>query len=204
MFHKGSLFAICACAAALFSAPSFANDYILYVRPQKKLGSEFSTYWKAVKKDSSISHKAITDYPPHCSLTGFFPANKSEKTYIKAVNDAIKSLGSARTITIDGLVQGNVTSRLDYVKLSSSYLLAVTKAFMNNASVPMSFLKDPKTFTYHITLRDHTFQKNADKKLKKIQRLEKKINLKAKASWSLFLYERDDNGDITPIKEFPL
>ena len=189
----------------LTTGPSFGSDYILYVRAQGQLGKELSTYWNAVKKDSSISHFAITAYPPHCSLTGFFPNVKSKNTYIQAVNDAIKSLGSTpRTISINGLVQQNETKNLDYIKLSSSYLLAVTKAFMRNASVPAKYLKNPQTFTYHITLRDHIFQKNVAKKMKKIQSLEKKIHLHAKASWSLFLYERDDNGDLSMIKEFPL
>lgn len=182
-----------------------ANDYILYLRARGALGKELRTYWDDVKADSDISHKAITNYPPHCSLTGFFPATKSEKTYIDAVNSAMRSLGNMpRTVTVVGLIQGNATSKLDYIKLSSNYALAVTKAFMTNASIPSRYLKDPISFTYHITLRNHVFQKNVKKKMKKIQGLEKKINLHANASWSLFLYERDTNGDLSVIEEFPL
>lgn len=205
MFTRGSYIALVFSALFLAAANCPANDYILYVRPRGSLGKEFKTYWDAVKSDSDISHKAITDYPPHCSLTGFFPANQPEKTYIQAVSDAIKSQGSTPgTITIVGLVQGKQTSRLDYVKLSSSYLLNLTRAFMTNASVPQHYLKDPQSFPYHITLRDHVFKQNVVQKMAKIQKLEKKIDLHAKASWSIFLYERDTKGDLTAIKEFPL
>lgn len=206
MFKKSWLtIAVLSGVFVLVTAAAFGTDCILYVRPRGQLGKQFRTYWDAVKADPDIAHKAITNYPPHCSLTGFFPFDKSEKTYIKAVQEAIKSLnGTPRTITINGLVQGNAKSKLDYVKLSSSFLLAVTKAFMANASVPQQYLKDPQAFTYHITLRDHIFHSKVNKKMKKIQSLEKKIALNAKAAWSLFLYERDDNGDLSIIEEFPL
>ena len=205
MFRKFSFITVFLGVFLLNTAVSFGTDYILYVRPQGQLGNELSTYWKAVKKDSDISHSAITDYPPHCSLTGFFPKTESKNTYIQAVDNAIKSLGTTpRTITINGLVQGNQNAKLDYIKLSSSYLLAVTRAFMSNASVPSQYLKNPQSFTYHITLRKHVFQKKVAKKMKKIQALERKINLQAHVSWSLFLYERDAAGNLSVIKEFPL
>jgi hypothetical protein len=180
-------------------------DYILYVRPSNELGKELRTYWNDVKSDSSISHSAITTYPPHCSLTGFFPRTEPKATYIRAVKDAMDSLDSAsKTISVKALVQGNQNQPLDYIQLSSSYLLTVTKAFMKNASIPSKYLKDPQAFPYHITLRNHVYVQNAQKKLKKIQKLERKIHLKAKASWSLYLYQRDDNGDLSVVKEFPI
>jgi hypothetical protein len=183
----------------------FGDEYILYVRARSSLGKELSTYWKDVKEDSSIRHKALIDYPPHCSLTGFFPKDLSKQTYIDAVRNAMKSLGSSsRTITVVGLVQGNQKQKLDYIKLSSSFLLKVTKTFMDNASVPQQYLKDPQTFPYHITLRNTIFSSNAKKRTKKIQSLENKINLSAKANWSLFLYKRDTSDALTLIEEFPL
>lgn len=69
-----------------------------------------------------------------------------------------------RTITVNNLIQGNQKAKLDYVTLSSSYLLAVTKAFMSNASVPKNYLKDPQAFPYHITLRDQVFKGNVKKR----------------------------------------
>ena len=205
MFTRNLLVSICVCFCILTLGALQANDYILYLRARGALGKELRTYWDDVKADSDISHKAITNYPPHCSLTGFFPATKSKKTYINAVNAAMESLGNTpRTISILGLIQGNATSKLDYIKLSSNYALAVTKAFMINASIPSQYLKNPNSFTYHISLRNHVFQKNVKKKMKKIQSLEKKINLHANASWSFFLYERDNNGDLSVIEEFPL
>ena len=198
-------------ATVLFSlfamAPEIAHgtEYILYVRPGSKLGTELRTYWNKVKSDPDISHSAITAYPPHCSLTGFFPKTKSKSAYVQAVKDAMDSLeDKSKKITVVGLVQGTETQALDYIKLSSSYLLAVTKAFMKNASVPSSYLKDPQSFPYHITLRNHVFVQDVAKKMKKIQSLERKIQLKAKVSWSLFLYKRDASGDLSVVDEFPL
>lgn len=198
-------------AAVLFSlfamTPEIAHgtEYILYVRPGSKLGAELRTYWNKVKSDPDISHSAITTYPPHCSLTGFFPKTKSKSAYVQAVKEAMDSVDAlSKKITVVGLVQGTETQALDYIKLSSSYLLAVTKAFMKNASVPSSYLKDPQSFPYHITLRNHVFVQNVAKKMKKIQSLERKIQLKAKASWSLFLYKRDASGDLSVVDEFPL
>ena len=109
----------------------FATDYILYVRAGGNFGSELHTYWHTVKNDPVISHDAIRNYPPHCSLTGFFPKDQSREAYILAVENAIQQLGSTpRTISINGLIQGNQKSRLDYIKLSSSYLLHLTKMLM--------------------------------------------------------------------------
>ena len=181
-----------------------ATDYILYVRPGGAFGKELKTYWNGVKNDSAISHKAIRNYPPHCSLTGFFPKTLSKAEYIQAAEDAIEETQLPRTITINGLIQGNVSQMLDYIKLSSSYLLAVTQAFMQNASLTANFLKNPQKFPYHITLRKHVFLKKAKNKLQKIQKLENKINLKAVATWSLYLYERDSAGNLSVVKEFPL
>lgn len=187
----------------LHTASSFGTDYILYVRARSDLGGELRSYWQAVRSDPDIDHKAIRDFPPHCSLTGFFPKKSSKGTYIKAVKDAIQQVNLPRVITINGLIQGNEHQKLDYIKLSSAYLLAVTQAFMNNASIPQKYLKNPLDFPYHITLRDHIFQKNVSKKMKKIQSLERKINLSAKTYWSLFLYKRE-NGTLDVIEEFPL
>ena len=185
------------------------SEYILYVRARGELGRQLSTYWKAVKEDSSISHSAITDFPPHCSLTGFFPMDKSKNIYVQAVENALLQLGSMpRTITINRLVQSKATSNLDYIQLTSAYLTAVTKKFMSNASVPQKYLKGPeatvKPFTFHITLRDHVFTKDVIKKMKAIQSLERQIQLNAPVVWSLFLYERDDAGHLTMIQDFPL
>ena len=181
--------------------PVVANEYILYVRPQGQLGKELSKYWKNVKQDSDISHLAITKYPPHCSLTGFFPITKSKAEYIQAVKEAMESLkNDPKNISVGKLVQNSAQKATDYITLSSSYLLAVTEAFMQNASVPSTYLK---TF-YHITLRNHVFVQNVQKKMKKIQSLERKINLGAKASWALYLYELDSNDTLTVIEEFPL
>jgi hypothetical protein len=205
MLKKSTLFFGLASLFVAAVSTTLATDYILYVRPRSKLGSELAAYWEVVKSDPTISHFAITYYPPHCSLTSFFPKKQTKKEYVQAVEDAIKNLGPApRTITINGLIQGKQTQKLDYIKLSSSYLLAVTKAFMKNASVPQSYLKNPSTFSYHITLRDHIFQTEVKKKMNKIHSLQKMINLKAKASWSLFLYEKDEDGTLSKIEEFPL
>ena len=184
---------------------TFGSDYILYVRARGSFGDELRSYWSDVKDDSDIRHSAITSYPPHCSLTGFFPKEKSKDFYINSVKEAIRSLGnSSKKIIINGLIQGSQTAKLDYIKLSSPYLFAVTQAFVSNASVPKSYLKDPQLFPYHITLRDHVFQQNVTKKMKKIHSLERKIDLQAHASWSLFLYEKDASGDLTVIEEFSL
>jgi len=183
----------------------FATDYILYVRARGELGKELRTYWNAVLKDEDISHHAIRDYPPHCSLTGFFPKKKSSEFYIQAVEDAIQQQGAKpRTITIKGLVQGNQNQKLDYIKLSSSFLFAVAQAFLSNASIPDKYLKKPQSFPYHITLRKHKFLRKVAKKMEKIQSLENKIDLTAQVSWSLFLYEKENKKELKMIKEFPL
>ena len=164
---------------ALFSIftirPAVAEgiDYILYVRPGNAFGKELRTYWNDVKSAPSINHSAITTYPPHCSLTGFFPMTESKATYIRAVKDAMDSLDNgSKRVSVNTLVQSKQDQPLDYIKLSSFYLLAVTKAFMKNASIPSKYLKDPQAFPYHITLRNHVYVQNAQKKLKTIQKLE--------------------------------
>jgi hypothetical protein len=203
MLKKLSLIILFLSVFILNTEACFGTEYILYARARGKLGNELNAYWRAVKKDKDISHAAIRDYPPHCSLTGFFPMTETREDYIQAVEDAIEQLGNTpRTITIKGLFQGNQKQALDTIKLSSSYLLAVTQDFMSNASVPQKYLKNAQK--YHITLRNHIFKQNVTRKMNKIQSLERKINLFAPVSWSLFLYERDDDGILSVIEEFPL
>lgn len=184
----------------------FGTDYILDLRARGAFGDSLNTYWKAVLNNPKISHPAITDFPPHCSLTGFFPPKKSKAAYIKAVQKALSQYKTMPpTVTVGNLVQGANTSgsHFDYIALSSAYALAVTKAFMHNAGVPAQYLKDPSKQTYHITLRNIKFKTTAQ--MKTIQSLENKIHLNAHASWSLFLYERKAPGSkLKVIKEFPI
>jgi len=105
-----------------------------------------------------------------------------------------------RTINIVNLHQGKQGSKLDYIQLQSDFLLTLTTKFVHLANIDPSKIKGVD-FPYHITLRDWDFKdKN---KLPRIQKIEDQINLKAQASWSLFLY-RESDGLLYVFKEIKL
>ncbi|MDB6080794.1 MAG: hypothetical protein JWO53_66 [Chlamydiia bacterium] len=171
------------------------TDYILYARPHGDLGKEFGEYWNAVKKSKKLKNEAVTLYPPHCSLTGFFTVNdpkvapKLEKALEKAFHKTKKS-----PITLGSLKQKDT---MHSVSLRSEFLKKITeqfaKAVSSKAHVAIRIKPSDK---YHISLASK-FNKNASKKLKQ---LENKINLLTDAQWSVCLYKKEHNT-LSLIKE---
>ena len=73
----------------LFSENLYADNvkYILYLRPGGELGDQLRQFWKNIKKQN-LDDPAVFNYPPHCSLTGFFSDSQSqEMEYIPFVNE---------------------------------------------------------------------------------------------------------------------
>jgi hypothetical protein len=177
-----------------------STEYILYARPRGNLGTEVNTYWDSVKSDKKLRHNAVIAYPPHCTLTGFFPAQQKkgkktslDKKYTKALIQAVASTTIPKGVTVKTKVKQE--KQYDKINLSSPYLNAVTELFMKKASIPNQYKKDK----YHITLRDHEFKKKW--KQTKIQKLQDKINLSASASWSLFVYKKRNGGILEKVTE---
>lgn len=70
--------------------PNISIQYILYVRPGGDLGSQLRQFWNSVKM-RHLDNPAVLDYPPHCSLTGFFPGSISqEDEYILALKEVVR------------------------------------------------------------------------------------------------------------------
>lgn len=177
-------------------------QYILYIRPTGALGGDLATYWDQVR-NSDLSHKAITKYPPHCTLTSFFvpdPLHDLE-FYISAIQTAVDAADALypRSVSVShNLVLGK---ELDYIKLSSAYLTALASAYLTAVGLPQSYLKGPPGFTFHITLREIVFKTAG--KLQRIQKLEKKINLAGSAGWTIYLYKQE-NDVLYALASYPL
>ncbi len=177
-------------------------DYILDLRPGGALGKQLRKFWNSVK-DQNLKNPAVLNYPPHCSLTGFFPGNTAdEEQYIEALQKAVKGKNPV-TIDIKTLQQ---KPKLDYISLSSPDLLAITTKFVKLIGISPEFIKaKPKTFGYHITLR----QKTDEKTTAAVRKLENKyINLKAKnlsenTTWALYLYRKSGN-QLEEIAKIPI
>lgn len=180
-------------------------EYILYVRPGGDLGSQLNNFWSAVK-DQKLNDPAVLDYPPHCSLTGFFKGTQSQESdYIAALKAALDDTNS---VVID--IIGNKVikkSKLDYIPLESSDLYAITTDFVKRIGVSTDFVKaKPKTFGYHISLRQNTNSKTTAK----VRTLEDKYinlnanNLSENTTWALYLYRKASGNHLQLIEKVPL
>ncbi len=177
-------------------------DYILDLRPAGALGKQLSKFWKRVK-DRNLKNPAVLNYPPHCSLTGFFPGKTAaEEEYIEALKQAVNERKSI-TINIKTLQQ---KPKLDFIHLTSPDLFAITSKFVKLIGISPEFIKGkPKTFGYHISLR----QKTDEKITPAIRKLENKtLNLKAKnlsenTTWALYLY-RKSGSKLEELAKIPI
>jgi hypothetical protein len=178
------------------------EEIILYARARGKFGDELRTYWDAVK-NSSLSQKAIRDYPPHCSLTGFFNRAKTDEEYIADLETAIRDLGDVdNSVFITGLVRGANGGKFDYIGLQSTYLANLTTQFVDIIGINTKYIKNPDQ--YHITLSNHAYKNK--KNAAKIAKLQHAIKLSAESKWSVFLYKRKGGpgNKVELIKEIPL
>jgi hypothetical protein len=179
--------------------------YILYARPNGELGNQLRRFWKAVK-DKNLANPAVFDYPPHVTLTGFFPIDNpddslEEQKLIDSLQAAIESV-DITPINIAGK-SIKTSNSLDYISIKNSVgLRNVTKDFLEGAGIdPSYFRPKPKsTIGYHISLREKPDEKISQKKLKqltsKIRKLEKDNidlstpNLQEDTSWRLYIYKK--------------
>lgn len=150
-------------------------------------------FWASVKKNK-LNDPPVLNYPPHVSLTGFFPGNATqEEEYIAALRH---SIDHARPISVK-IASKTVQQgpKLDYIPISSPDLLTVTTDFVKLIGVSSNFIKGkPKTFGYHISLRNDTNEKTTSA----VRKLEAQfIHLNAKnikkTTWAVYLYRKVNN-----------
>lgn len=176
-------------------------QYILYLRPGGALGRQLDQFWTNVKK-SKLNDPAVLKYPPHCSLTGFFPGTRAdEETYVAALRGALDGIDPIFIeITERTIHQG---PKLDYIPLESSDLLAITTQFVKLIGISKDYIKGQRgTFGYHISLREDTDPVTTTR----VRKLEKQYinlrarNLKQNTTWALYLYRKQNNQLVEVVK----
>lgn len=184
--------------------PNISIQYILYVRPGGDLGNQLRQFWNNVKI-RRLDNPAVLDYPPHCSLTGFFPGSISqEDEYILALRQALKNMEPISIqITSKKVQQG---PKLDYIPLASPDLLAITTKFVELIGISTKYIKaQPGTFGYHISLREDTKAKTTAS----VRKLEDKYidlaasGLSKKTTWALYIY-RKMNNQLKEVVRIPI
>lgn len=189
--------------------PGGASDttYILYARPGEALGTQLRHFWNA-NKSQHLNNPAVLNYPPHVTLTGFFPVDNpddpdQEAILIDALEQAVNEVSGVIPITIGASIRQS--KNLDTIPISSSVLSPVTVSFLDTAGINLSYLRPKPGSNYHITLREDTQGSTTTK----VQQLEKKyINLKAQnlqqnTTWSLYIYKKT-NGVLMEIHRIPV
>lgn len=173
-------------------APKSQTQYILFACPDGPLGAEVKAYWNEVLSDPDLEHKAITFYPPHCSLTRFFNTDLSPAQFDSILKEVKENLcNTPKKIDVEILVFG---PRRDYIRMNSPYFYLFSKGFVEKVGQSARMVKNPKVFPYHIILRDHNFKsRKRDEHLEKIQKLEREIDLAVDAQWSITVYARKDD-----------
>lgn len=170
------------------------TTYILYARPQDALGDQLRTFWKDVK-DQNLNNPAVLDYPPHITLTGFFPIknSQSENDLKSALKAALKKVGIIRiALKGDSIVQ---TDNLDYIPFQySSDLHSVAKDFLSRAKVSQTYIrpKPKSTLGYHLSLRQNTdLETTINVRILEEQDIHLEIpDLELKTNWALYIYKK--------------
>jgi hypothetical protein len=207
LFFRYFLFVFIGISSALFSTNAPNIQYIVLLSADGPLGTDLNNYWEAVK-DSDLDHEAISKYPPHCTITSFFHPTQPASYYLNIIQQAISSISSTPYVTVTSYIQHDKT--LDYLILTSSYLTTFGLKFLQLAGLPRSFVKGPKGttgFTFHITLRDKTF----DKSLDRLQRIhdvqDENIDPRDNAGWFIGLYIKENDNPVQlygqPIRIVP-
>jgi hypothetical protein len=171
-------------------------QYILHVRPDGPLGRDLNIYYDKVRKSKAptVAHEALTKYNPHCTVTGFFIPTLTDEEYLEAIPDAIAVADTQAARSIRVATTFTRGDQLDYIKLTSAYLSALSQAYIDAVGLSQKQKKGPPGFTFHVTLRNVVYPTKNTEKVKKIQRMQKQyINLKHHAGWNVYLYKCVNN-----------
>lgn len=170
--------------------------YILYARPDGIFGGQLKNFWNAVKKQN-IKNPPVWDYPPHVTLTGFFPYDAdNEDNLISALEKAIKMAPNIIPIKINNKITS--TKGLDYIGINSTAVHSVASDFLKFANVDTNYIrpKTDDTLGYHISLRQKTDKATTSK----VRNLEKSkinlavTNLQTGTTWSLYIYKKTNKN----------
>lgn len=197
-FFRWFLFTFIILSPALFSTNATKIQYAVLLSADGPLGTDLDKYWKVIE-DSDLNHDAISQYPPHCTITGFFNPKHPASYYFQKIQDAITNVGGIPSVKVRSYPQHDNT--LDYLVLTSNldYLTDVGVEFLSLAHLPATLVKGPirpkgqKGFTFHITLRDKTFDTELDR-LQRIHDLQNQyVHPKDAAGWFIGLYIREND-----------
>ena len=188
----------------LFSQSLFATNapdiqYIVLLRADGSLGTDLDNYWNDILNvDTDLCHQAIKQYPPHCTITGFFHPTHNADYYLAAIQQAITNIGGSPSINVNSSIQHGKT--LDYIELFSNYISDFGDEFVSLVGLPNTLVKGPPGFDFHITLRDKTFKATLNR-LKRIRALQDEfIDPSDSTGWLIYLYIKQ-NDVLTPFGE---
>ncbi len=195
LFLRYFLFCFSLFSPALFATNAANIQYIVLLRADGRLGTDLDNYWNDILNvDTDLCHQAISQYPPHCTITGFFHPTHSADYYLGLISTAVAMTPGPATVDVTPTIQHGNT--LDYLELDSPYVTDFGTNFLTLAHLPLTYLKGPKGptgFDFHITLRDKTFKKYLDR-LSRIQGLQKRfINPTHSAGWLIYLYIKQND-----------
>lgn len=182
--------------------------YILYARPGGLLDAQLENFWNAVKAQK-LNNPAVTKYPPHITLTGFFPYNsKKEQDLIDSLKASLEPVGRIIPIQVNG-TQIKQTNGLDYIPIKQSPILhAVAVDFLHGAGVKANFIrpKPDAKLGYHISLREETQGKTTTR----VRQLEKANihltvpDLQQNTTWALYIYKKTGKNKLEVIYSQPI
>lgn len=196
LFLSYFLFCFTLFSQGLSAANAADIQYIVLLRADGPLGADLDDYWDDILNvDKDLCHQAIKQYPPHCTITGFFHPAHSADYYLNAIQQAIINIGGIPSVDVNPSIQHGKT--LDYIELTSTYISDFGDEFVSLVGLPHTLVKGPPGFGFHITLRDKTFKPTLNR-LKRIRALQKQfINPSDPAGWLIYLYIRK-NDVLTP------
>ena len=164
-------------------------ELIVYACPLGVLAEQLDAYLARALRD--VGRNAAHGYMPHCTLTGFFHDDAASVPHYRAtLAQALASAGSQDTtqIQIEGL---HLTETFHFLKLESSWSIALIQAFADLAQSPTRRdslrLKD----WLHVSLA-YQFPAERHEPLAALARA--MVDPNASVAWELRLYERSTAG----------
>lgn len=136
----------------LFISLEAKEEWILYSILEGDLQEELDNFWLTCKNNPNLKNKAVIEYPPHITLTKFYPKKLEKGDYISALKQALEEY----PLTVDfNLKKSQIERQKKFhgIYFKSNALSKISERFCELAGIPKKYLASTvKNPEYHLSL----------------------------------------------------
>lgn len=140
------------------------TEYILYARLSGAVAEDLNLFWQRCNEKESLRNEAVTVYPPHITLTGFFPKAMRKSEYVAAISEILQTNAAAKNTELGErrLVR---KPHLHAVYFKNDFLRLISELFAEKIGLPKERLKATVEMPeFHLTLA-HNFNPDVEGEL---------------------------------------